>query len=95
MWFYLLIFRLIGKYTSGLHLIGSKMPGGFNVSAIKSRLSKIWGIGTAHADGILLGAPMEPAKCLGSEAESKTWIDSVAAVYAGISLVWGRWCWKL
>ena len=32
----------LGKYTTGLvsRLIGGKMPGGFNLSAIKSHLSK-------------------------------------------------------
>ncbi|OJT02257.1 Fatty acid synthase subunit alpha [Trametes pubescens] len=82
----------LGKYTSGLisRVIGGKMPGGFNLSAIKSYLSKSWGIGPARADGVLLLATtMEPAKRLGSEAEAKSWLDGVVAVYAqrsGISL---------
>ncbi|KAI0749711.1 fatty acid synthase [Daedaleopsis nitida] len=82
----------LGKYTSGLvsRLVGSKMPGGFNLSAIKSYLSKTWGIGSSRADGVLiLGATMEPAKRLGSEGEAKAWLDGVVAVYAqrsGISL---------
>lgn len=82
----------LGKYTSGLvsRLVGSKMPGGFNVSAIKSYLSKTWGLGSQRADGVLLlGSTMEPAKRLGAEAEAKAWLDSVVAVYAqraGISL---------
>ncbi|KAH9856627.1 fatty acid synthase [Lenzites betulinus] len=82
----------LGKYTSGLvsRLIGGKMPGGFNLSAIKAYLSKSWGIGSARAEGVmLLAATMEPAKRLGSEAEAKSWLDGVVAVYAqrsGISL---------
>ncbi|KAI0635636.1 fatty acid synthase [Trametes polyzona] len=82
----------LGKYTSGLvsRLIGGKMPGGFNLSAIKSYLSKSWGLGPARADGVLLlAATMEPPKRLGSEAEAKSWLDGVVAVYAqrsGISL---------
>ncbi len=82
----------LGKYTTGLisRLIGGKMPGGFNVSAIKSYLSKSWGLGSSRADGVLLlAATMEPAKRLGSEAEAKSWLDGVVAVYAqrsGISL---------
>ncbi|EIW57289.1 fatty acid synthase [Trametes versicolor FP-101664 SS1] len=82
----------LGKYTSGLisRVIGGKMPGGFNLSAIKSYLSKSWGIGSARADGVLLIATtMEPAKRLGSEAEAKAWLDGVVAIYAqrsGISL---------
>ena len=82
----------LGKYTTGLvsRLIGGKMPGGFNLSAIKSYLSKSWGLGSQRADGVLLlGTTMEPAKRLGSEAEAKTWLDGVVALYAqrsGISL---------
>ncbi|PCH42040.1 fatty acid synthase [Wolfiporia cocos MD-104 SS10] len=82
----------LGKYTSGLigRLVGSKMPGGFNMTAIKAYLSKSWGIGPLRADGILLlGTTMEPAKRLGSEAEAKAWLDTLVAAYAqraGISL---------
>ncbi|EIN09976.1 fatty acid synthase [Punctularia strigosozonata HHB-11173 SS5] len=82
----------LGKYTSGLvsRLVGGKMPGGFNISAIKSYLSKSWGLGPSRADGVLLlGTTMEPPKRLGSEAEGKAWLDSVVAAYAqrsGISL---------
>ncbi|KAF8577776.1 fatty acid synthase [Ramaria rubella] len=82
----------LGKYTSGLisRLVGGKMPGGFNMSAIKAYLSKTWGLGPARADGLLLlSLTLEPAKRFGSEAEAKTWLDSVAAAYAqqsGISL---------
>lgn len=82
----------LGKYTSGLvsRLVGSKMPGGFNVSTIKSYLSKTWGLGPMRADAVLLhGTTMEPAKRFGAEAEAKSWLDSVVAAYAsraGISL---------
>ncbi|KAA1467738.1 fatty acid synthase [Dentipellis sp. KUC8613] len=82
----------LGKYTTGLisRMVGGKMPGGFNLSAIKGHLAKTWGLGPSRADAILLlGTTMEPPKRLGSEAEGKAWLDSVAAVYAsraGISL---------
>jgi fatty acid synthase subunit alpha len=82
----------LGKYTSGLvsRMIGGKMPGGFNSSAIKTHLAKTWGLGSSRADGVLLlGTTMEPAKRLSSEAEGKAWLDSVVALYAqrsGISL---------
>jgi len=82
----------LGKYTTGLvsRLIGGKMPGGFNLSAIKSYLSKSWGLGPQRADGVLLlGTTMEPPKRLGSEAEAKAWLDGVVALYAqrsGITL---------
>ncbi|KAL0953237.1 hypothetical protein HGRIS_004490 [Hohenbuehelia grisea] len=82
----------LGKYSSGLvaRLIGGKMPGGFNASAIKSYLSKSWGLGPSRSDAVLLlGTTLEPPKRLGSEAEAKTWLDGVVALYAqraGISL---------
>ncbi|KAJ3886618.1 hypothetical protein GG344DRAFT_81530 [Lentinula edodes] len=82
----------LGKYTTGLvsRLVGGKLPGGFNSSAVKAHLSKTWGLGPQRADGVLLlGTTMEPAKRLGSEAEAKTWLDGVVSAYAqrsGISL---------
>ena len=82
----------LGKHTSGLisRLIGGKMPGGFNLSTIKTYLSKTWGLGSGRADGLLLlGLTMEPTKRLGSEAEAQAWLDGVAAAYAqqnGITL---------
>jgi fatty acid synthase subunit beta len=66
------------------------MPCGFNASAIKSYLSKSWGLGPSRSDGVLLLATtLEPPKRLGSDAEAKSWLDGVVAVYAqrsGISL---------
>ncbi|KAG8716660.1 3-oxoacyl-[acyl-carrier-protein] synthase [Ceratobasidium sp. 394] len=85
----------LGKHTNGLvsRMIGGKMPGGFNVTSIKSYLNKTWGLGPARSDAaLLLGVTMEPAKRLGSEAEAKSWLDSVANAYAkqaGISLSTG------
>jgi len=85
----------LGKVTGGLvsRLVGGKMPGGFNASSIKAYLSKQWGLGPQRADAaLLLGVTLEPAKRLGSEAEAKTWLDTVAAAYAkqvGISLTSG------
>ncbi|KAK0213643.1 fatty acid synthase alpha subunit-like protein, partial [Armillaria fumosa] len=82
----------LGKYTSGLvsRMVGGKMPGGFNSSAVKAHLSKSWGLGPSRSDGVLLLATtMEPPKRLASEPEAKTWLDSVVAVSAqrsGISL---------
>lgn len=82
----------LGKYTTSLvsRLIGGKMPGGFNLSTVKSHLSKSWGLGPQRADGVLLlGTTVEPAKRLGSEAEAKAWLDGVVALYAqrsGITL---------
>ncbi|GBE87869.1 fatty acid synthase [Sparassis crispa] len=85
----------LGKYSSGLvsRVVGSKMPGGFNISAIKAYLSKTWGLGPTRADGVLLlSTTMEPPKRLGSDAEAKAWLDTVVTLYAqrsGISLATG------
>ena len=85
----------LGKYTTGMvsRLVGGKMPGGFNLSAIKAYLGKQWGLGPQRADGAMLFAvTIEPAKRLGSEPEAKAWLDTVAAGYAkqaGISLASG------
>jgi 3-oxoacyl-ACP reductase-like protein len=84
--------RALGKYTSGLvsRMVDGKMPGGFNITSIKAHLSKAWVLGPSQSDGILLlDTTMEPAKCLGSEAEAKAWLDTVVTAYAqrsGISL---------
>ncbi|KAI0918227.1 hypothetical protein AcV7_007029 [Taiwanofungus camphoratus] len=86
---------VLGKYSSGLvsRLISGKMPGGFNMSAIKSYLSKTWGLGPSRGDGVLiLGTTMEPSKRLALKVDAKMWLDSVVAVYAqraGISLATG------
>ncbi|KAF8199703.1 fatty acid synthase [Pholiota molesta] len=82
----------LGKYSTGLvsRLVGGKMPGGFNASAIKAHLAKTWGLGPARSDGVLLLATtLEPPKRLASEGEAKAWLDGVVSVYAqrsGISL---------
>jgi fatty acid synthase subunit alpha, fungi type len=65
----------LGKYTNGMvsRMVSSKLPGGFNASAVKAYLSKSWGLGPSRVDGVLLLATtMEPAKRIGSEPEAKT-----------------------
>ena len=82
----------LGKYSMGLisRLVGGKMPGGFNASAIKSYLAKTWGLGPLRSDGVLLLATtFEPPKRFASEVEAKAWLDNVVSNYAqraGISL---------
>jgi fatty acid synthase subunit alpha len=68
---------------------------GLDISSAISHLSKTWGLGPQRADAVLLIATttMEPAKRVGSEAEGKAWLDSVAEAYAqrvGISLPLAR-----
>jgi len=82
----------LGKYSTSLisRLVGGKMPGGFNASAIRAYLSKAWGLGPLRSDGVLLLATtLEPPKRLGSEVEAKSWLDSIVSIYsqrAGITL---------
>ncbi|KAF9167813.1 3-oxoacyl-[acyl-carrier-protein] synthase [Actinomortierella ambigua] len=82
----------LGKQSTSLiaKMMGSKMPGGFSTSVAKGYLASAYGLGPARADGaLLLGLTMEPASRLGSEADAKAWLDTVAQAYArraGISL---------
>lgn len=82
----------LGKHSSTLvaKMIGAKMPGGFTLNSAKTYLSNSYGLGSGRTDGALLVAiTMEPASRLGSEAEAKAWLDSVAQAYAkkaGITL---------
>ncbi|KAF7593041.1 3-oxoacyl-[acyl-carrier-protein] synthase [Aspergillus hancockii] len=82
----------LGKQSSSLiaRLVSSKMPGGFNITAVRKYLETRWGLGSGRQDGVLLLAlTMEPASRIGSEADAKVYLDDVANKYAasaGISL---------
>ncbi|GAB7362022.1 hypothetical protein MBLNU230_g2056t1 [Neophaeotheca triangularis] len=85
----------LGKQSSSLiaRMVSSKMPGGFNMSAVRKHLETRWGLGPGRQDGVLLlGLTMEPAARLGSENDGKAWLDDTAQKYAsnaGISLSTG------
>jgi fatty acid synthase subunit alpha, fungi type len=82
----------LGKQSTSLiaRLVSSKMPGGFNITAVRKHLETKFGLGVGRQDGVLLLAlTMEPASRLGSENDAKTYLDDVAQKYAttaGISL---------
>ncbi|KAK3067120.1 beta subunit of fatty acid synthetase, partial [Teratosphaeriaceae sp. CCFEE 6253] len=82
----------LGKQSTSLiaRLVSSKMPGGFNITAVRKHLETRWGLGAGRQDGVLLmGLTMEPAARLGSENDAKAWLDDVAQKYAaqaGINL---------
>ena len=82
----------LGKQSSSLiaRLVSSKMPGGFNITAVRKYLESRWGLGPGRQDGVLLIAlTMEPASRLGSENDAKAFLDDMANKYAtqaGISL---------
>lgn len=82
----------LGKQSSSLiaRLVSSKMPGGFNITAVRKYLETRFGLGTGRQDGVLLLAlTMEPASRLGSENDAKAYLDDVSQKYAttaGISL---------
>ncbi|MCJ1383210.1 3-oxoacyl-[acyl-carrier-protein] synthase [Xylographa soralifera] len=82
----------LGKQSSSLvaRLVSSKMPGGFNITAVRKYLETRWGLGPGRQDGVLLLAlTMEPAARLGAEPDAKAFLDDVTNKYAagaGISL---------
>ncbi|KAI9736208.1 MAG: 3-oxoacyl-[acyl-carrier-protein] synthase [Cirrosporium novae-zelandiae] len=82
----------LGKQSSSLiaRLVSSKMPGGFNITAVRKYLETRWGLASGRQDGVLLLAlTMEPPARLGSENDAKAFFDDVANKYAasaGISL---------
>jgi fatty acid synthase subunit alpha, fungi type len=82
----------LGKQSSSLvaRLVSSKMPGGFNITAVRKYLETRWGLGPGRQDGaLLLALTAEPASRLGSEADAKAYLDGIAnkyAAHAGISL---------
>jgi fatty acid synthase subunit alpha len=82
----------LGKQSQSLiaRLVASKMPGGFNITAVRKHLETSFGLGSGRQDGVLLLAlTMEPASRLGSENDAKTFFSDVAQKYAttaGISL---------
>ncbi|KAK3061118.1 3-oxoacyl-[acyl-carrier-protein] synthase, partial [Coniosporium uncinatum] len=82
----------LGKQSSSLvaRMVSSKMPGGFNITAVRKHLETRWGLATGRQDGVLLLAlTNEPAARLGSENDGKAWLDDMANKYAataGINL---------
>ncbi|KAL1917786.1 uncharacterized protein VTP21DRAFT_3620 [Calcarisporiella thermophila] len=82
----------LGKHSSSLisRMVSAKMPGGFGLSNVRNYFSTTYGLGPQRTDSALLvGITMEPAQRLGSEADAKSWLDTVAQAYAkraGISL---------
>ncbi|KAK3672991.1 beta subunit of fatty acid synthetase [Recurvomyces mirabilis] len=82
----------LGKQSTSLvaRMVSSKMPGGFNITAVRKHLETRWGLGPGRQDGVLLMAlTMEPAARLGSENDGKAWLDDVSQKYAtqaGINL---------
>jgi fatty acid synthase subunit alpha len=82
----------LGKQSSSLvaRMVSSKMPGGFNITAVRKHLETRWGLGQGRQDGVLLLAlTNEPAARLGSENDGKAWLDEMSNKYAaqaGISL---------
>ncbi|KAL5041326.1 hypothetical protein BDW71DRAFT_169251 [Aspergillus fruticulosus] len=78
----------LGKQSSSLiaRLVSSKMPGGFNITAVRKYLETRWGLGPGRQDGVLLLAlTMEPASRIGSEPDAKAFLDDVANKYAANS----------
>jgi fatty acid synthase subunit beta len=85
-------YSALGKHAMALtnRMVASKFPGGFNITAARAHLNKQWGLGPLRTDSaIFFGITNEPPKRLGSEAEAKAFLDTLAqsyASYSGISL---------
>jgi len=78
----------LGKQSSSLvaRMVSSKMPGGFNITAVRKHLETRWGLAQGRQDGLLLLAlTNEPAARLGSENDAKSWLDEQANKYAAAS----------
>ena len=82
----------LGKQSPSLiaRMVSSKMPGGFNITAVRKHLETRWDLAQGRRDGVLLLAiTSEPAARLGSENDGKAFLDEQANKYAtiaGISL---------
>ncbi|KAL5049032.1 3-oxoacyl-synthase [Aspergillus fruticulosus] len=82
-----------GKAMSTLisRFVSSKMPAGFNQSAIQEYLNSRWGLTKSHATIPLCFAPtMEPARRLANADEARAYLDDLVknhAAFQGISLV--------
>lgn len=78
----------LGKQSSSLiaRMVSSKMPGGFNITAVRKHLETRWGLAQGRQDGVLLLAiTNEPAARLGSETDGKAFLDEQANKYASIA----------
>lgn len=78
----------LGKQSSSLisRLMSSKMPGGFTITVARKYLQTRWGLPAGRQDSVLLIAlTNEPAARLGSEADAKQFLDTMAQKYASIS----------
>ncbi|KAK5458517.1 beta subunit of fatty acid synthetase [Exophiala xenobiotica] len=78
----------LGKQSSSLiaRLVSSKMPGGFNITAVRKHLETTFGLGPGRQDGaLLLALTMEPPSRLGSENDAKAYLGDVAQKYASVA----------
>lgn len=67
-------------------LISSKMPGGFNLSAMKTHLELHWRLPEQRRVTVIcFASTMEPATRIGEEKTAKEWLDSVMAKYCAYS----------
>ncbi|KAL4919048.1 hypothetical protein BDW62DRAFT_48095 [Aspergillus aurantiobrunneus] len=82
-----------GKAMSSLisRFASSKMPAGFNQSAIQEYLNSRWGLTKAHSFiPLCFATTMEPTNRLGSADEARAYLDDLVTRYAtfqGISLL--------
>ncbi|CAK5113477.1 unnamed protein product, partial [Aphanomyces euteiches] len=70
--------------------VRKQLPGGFNISQVKSYLSSEFGLGAGRTDSVLMHSLLfPPASRHANEAVAKSWLDTVVADYAkfaGVSI---------
>ncbi|KAL6717768.1 beta subunit of fatty acid synthetase [Lecanora helva] len=82
----------LGKQSSTLltKMISSKMPAGFNMTAVRDYLQSRWGLGPGRQGGVLLMAiTSQPSSRLADEGAARGFLDSIVnryAVHEGITL---------
>ena len=77
-------YKPLGKITSALvsKALQAKLPGGYSISDAKGYLTSERMLGPGRLDSVLLHAvAMQPEGRLGSEADTKAWLDRVADSY--------------
>jgi len=77
-------YTTMGKFSQQQlsRLVGSRLPGGFGISALKDYLTGERMLGQGRLQAVLLRAMVEtPKKRLGNEQEAQAWIDGVVDRY--------------
>ncbi|RDW58706.1 fatty acid synthase beta [Coleophoma cylindrospora] len=78
----------LGKQSMSLigKLVSSKMPGGFNLAAVRKYLQDRWGFAAGRQDSVLLLAIIhQPGGRISGEAEAQLFLDGLVQTHAAAS----------